>query len=282
MRHIQLPVANKTAQVNAALVQATADWVLVTDADALLPPGILKSLVSVALSDRGVGAVGAAVKPEPGHAVEKLHWRMMNGMRLRESQAFHVTILAAPCYLFQRSAVPRLPEDVVADDAYVGLAVARGGRRVACLTDEVMETRSPSSLIELLWHKERKARACLREVLRCWRHRDEMSEESGRFVMWRLTQHALAPAVAAIALLAGLAWLVQSFGAAGLGVSILALTLLLIAGQVTPARPMWEACTLTVLLWSALIIGLFRYPWAGLSGSLPRVVAAPREERGAA
>ena len=132
---IQLPRADKTAQLNAALATSTAEWVLVTDADALLPRGILKRLVGVASADPRIGSVGAAVNPEPARPIEKLHWRMLNALRLREGEAFHATILAGPCYLFRRSLVTSIPDDVVADDAqplllralHPGLRLVRGG-----------------------------------------------------------------------------------------------------------------------------------------------------------
>src|SRR5690606_7259509 len=93
--------ANKVAQLNEALARVRASWVLVTDADARMPPGTLDALLAAA-RDPQVGVVGTPVVPSRPHPLDGWHWRLSNWIRRVERRAGGTTGLAvAPCYLFR-------------------------------------------------------------------------------------------------------------------------------------------------------------------------------------
>jgi cellulose synthase/poly-beta-1,6-N-acetylglucosamine synthase-like glycosyltransferase len=270
---IHIPVANKTAQINAAVAASTAEWLLLTDADARLPARVLQTMIATALTRPSIGAVGSAVEPESAHPLERRHWRMLNAMRLRESESFQTTVLSGSCLLFHRSVVGVLPDDVTADDMYLPLAAALSGRLVACVPDTVIDQRSPIWLVDLFWHKERKARACLKEALRFWPERHRMAAVSRPFLFWRLVQLAAMPCLLALGLVFGSIWFVQTLGPLNAGIALVCLAALAFAGRRVPAlRPLWEAVALCVLLWAVLLTALARYPWAELSAAIPRLV----------
>jgi cellulose synthase/poly-beta-1,6-N-acetylglucosamine synthase-like glycosyltransferase len=160
--------SNKTAQVGAALREySQADWVLMTDADALLPPDIIEQLVSTAAADTTVGVVGTAVRPTRAHVLEQLHWQIADWLRARECRSGSAALVAAPCYLARREFMANMPADTVADDVHVACRAMTAGRRVWFLHSAVVrELRSPGTLPELLAHKYRKADAYLREIFR--------------------------------------------------------------------------------------------------------------------
>jgi len=165
-RSISVPIANKAHQLNVALRQARAEWVLVTDADARLPRQTLQTLVLTTLQDPMLGAVGTPVRPAGAHPIERAHWQISNCIRRLEAAVGLGSLLMAPCYLFRRALVPAFPDDVVADDVHVALAVAAAGWRVGLVPVTVRELRTPRSLPELVWHKQRKLAAYWRELLR--------------------------------------------------------------------------------------------------------------------
>ena len=169
---LQAGVADKTAQLNLVLPQCRGAWILVTDADARLPPDTLERLVAEGESDSRVGAVGATVHPLGAHPWERLHWQVADRVRLSEGARGSASIVTAPCYLLRRGLVPSLPEDVAADDVHVAFRASAAGWRVSFIAADVAELRSPATLAEMLRHKHRKAAAYLRELIRFFPRRN--------------------------------------------------------------------------------------------------------------
>ena len=95
---IRFPTASKTAQLNAALRRAEAEWVMVTDADARLPEETLQLMMAAGEVDPLVGVVGAPVDPARPHALEALHWRLGNYLRRREGRCGCASLVAGPCF----------------------------------------------------------------------------------------------------------------------------------------------------------------------------------------
>jgi glycosyltransferase involved in cell wall biosynthesis len=165
-RLVRSAVAGKTAQLNAALAHATSDWVLVTDADALLPADAIEALRAAAHA-HGAAVAGMPVVPLAAHPLERLHWELANALRVSEHDRGSSGLVVGPCYMFARDLFDRFPDDVVADDVYVSLAALTADRPIAlAAADVVVETRSPRTLRGLIAHKLRKADAYLHEVRR--------------------------------------------------------------------------------------------------------------------
>ena len=156
---------DKTAQLSEAMrAHPEAEWILVTDADALLAPDTLDRLMHAAGAN--VGVVGASVRPADAHELESLHWRATDWLRAREFDRGSAGIVAAPCYLARREHLEDLPANTIADDVHVACRAMAAGQRVAHSDAVVIELRSPRRLGDLLRHKLRKADAYLREIFR--------------------------------------------------------------------------------------------------------------------
>src|SRR3954452_4569148 len=156
---------NKTLQLNDALrLNSSEEWVLVTDADALLEPETLERMLDVVAADARVAVVGSHVRPAAAHALESLLWSATDWLRARESDRGSAGIVAAPCYLAHRDVLAHMPDDTIADDVHVTCRAMLAGRRIGHAANaSVTELRSPRTLLALLRHKYRKAR---REVAR--------------------------------------------------------------------------------------------------------------------
>lgn len=284
-RLLTLAAADKVAQLNAALGRSDADWLLVTDADARLPPDTLLTLVRRATAAPDVAVVGAAVEPAHAHALERLHWRISNHLRLRESARGAASIVTGPCYLFARDLLARLPGDVVADDVHVALAAAADGRRVAFVEARVVEQRAPRALAELFAHKRRKADAYLREVFRFLPRVGRMPRAARAVFLWRAAQLLLVPAlsVAAILSTAELVWQAQLPVAAGAALALVCAPVgaLLWLGRRGPAD-LALGVALAALLVAVLLTALAGYPFSRQTACYPKLATRlqhPTEEQ---
>lgn len=199
---LRLPVAHKTAQLNAALRRSTAEWVLVTDADARLPRETLRALIGTALVDPSLGALGSLVEPVTAHPLEHLHWSLSNGVRRAEAAAGCASMVAAPCYLVRRAIVPSLPGDVVADDVHVALASCAAGWRTGLVEARVRELRTPVRLTELFGHKVRKTEFYIRELLRFLPSIGRMQPLARLLLLSRLAHLTLLPVLGVVAAIA--------------------------------------------------------------------------------
>ncbi len=198
---LAIDVADKAAQLNAALDRSTADWVLVTDADARMPAGTLLAMIEQTRKRPGVAVVGALAST-PGHEIERLHWRLSNWIRRRESRFGTTGLVVATCYLFRRGLIDRFPDDCAADDVHVACRAAATGARVGLAEVTVVEIRSPSSGWGVLRHKVRRTRGYLREVLRFLPALSRMPWASRAIFGWRALALFGIPVLTAAALLA--------------------------------------------------------------------------------
>lgn len=276
----RLGLANKTAQLNAALARSTGEWVLVTDADAQLRPDTLAGLVAAGEADPDLAVVGVPVEPARAHSLERLHWAIANRLRQQESRRGFASIVTAPCYLFRRSLLKNFPEDVVADDVHVALAAAAAGRRVGLVATPVTELRSPAALADFYRHKRRKADAYLREVFRFAPHLGTMRPAARHVFLWRAA-HLVAAPVLAGATLIGLGGWLCSAGSLSL-THVLAGTVALAASACLSARYKPILLLLPALgtvLMAALLSALITYPFSRQTACYPKIASRVLPER---
>jgi cellulose synthase/poly-beta-1,6-N-acetylglucosamine synthase-like glycosyltransferase len=184
---IRTGLRNKATQLNAGLARATADFILVTDADARLEPDALTRLIAAARADETVGVAGVPVSPlaTEAHPAEHLHWRLLNWMHRQEARRGSASIVTGPCYLMRRGIVSRIPEGVVADDVFVSCSAAAKGFRVAWVDTLVTELRAPRTAREMLQYRRRRGAAYLREVLRFLPRTLRMTPPARGIFLWR-------------------------------------------------------------------------------------------------
>lgn len=266
--------ADKAAQMNVALAVSTADWVLVTDADALMPPETLRLVVQEASSSPAIEVVGTLAST-PGHELEEVHWRVSNWIRRRERRFGTTGLVIATCYLFRRSLVDRFPADCAADDVHVACRAAAAGSRVGLAEVTVLEMRAPSSVGGILRHKTRRTRGYLREVLRFLPAVPQMPAPMRAVFVWR----ALALLGIPIATVGSMVPVVMATTGGHLTVEIVLaiLSCLIIAVGTVWAigryRPQHGSAVVvcSALTLAILSLALLSYPFARKTASLKRV-----------
>jgi cellulose synthase/poly-beta-1,6-N-acetylglucosamine synthase-like glycosyltransferase len=264
---------NKTAQILAALhASPTEDWVLVTDADALLAPDTLLRLMSVMASDAAAGVVGAHVIPCDAHALESLHWRFADWLRERECARGSAAIVTAPCYLTERPFLAGMPADALADDIHVACSAMLAGRRVGHASARVLELRSPRSVTALLRHKFRKADAYLREIFRFLPQAHRMPPPIRTMFLWRAALLTLVPLAAILALLFAAAALILDGASLPVDPAAAPLALTLLAMALPQGRRLLRFGALAALLTAVSAAALLRYPFSRQTASFPKIV----------
>jgi cellulose synthase/poly-beta-1,6-N-acetylglucosamine synthase-like glycosyltransferase len=278
---LELSVADKITQLNAALALGSAPWVLVTDADARLPRGVLPALIAAGEADPAVAAVGTAVTPRAAHRLEQLYWRASNRLRRLEARLGCASIVIAGCYAFRRELLARFPDDVLADDVHVALRAAAAGRRVAHVAEpEVSDLRAPHALSDLLQHKRRKAHGYLREVLRFLPRVASMRAAAGVVFLWRAGLLLAAPPLLALGGLA-LAALLLEAGRADPPAALAAIAVTFVCGvSARRGRRVGAWLALGGLLAGVQLAALLGHPFARLRSCHPRVRSAVEPARG--
>lgn len=175
----------KPAQVTAGLERIRTEWVLVTDADARLPHGVLKSMVELAQADERVGLVGTPIHPMGDNPFDRAHWTMANWLRRLERKWGTAGLVVGPCYLARRELLAALGWGTVVDDVYVSCRALLGGYRIELTSLPVRELRAPVGGRELLRHKLRKAMGYLRETARALPHAEARNFATSIMVLWR-------------------------------------------------------------------------------------------------
>jgi cellulose synthase/poly-beta-1,6-N-acetylglucosamine synthase-like glycosyltransferase len=276
---IRFPTASKTAQLNAALRRAEAEWVMVTDADARLPEETLQLMMAAGEVDPLVGVVGAPVDPARPHALEALHWRLGNYLRRREGRCGCASLVAGPCFVFRRALLDAWPDDVVADDMHATFTAMASGRRVSLIDVAVTELRSPQGLGGLIWLKFRRAHAYLREVFRFLPRVSTMTSTARAVFLWRAAHLILLPLLLVATGGLGLAWLghVMTAPAAILWAGAVGGAAAVASWRSRVARSLVTVFALGALIVPTLLLALAAQPLWRQTAAFPKVATARRE-----
>ena len=157
----------KINQINFILPQVDTEIIVCTDMDALLEKNVLKEFIKTFQADDEVAVVGAKIIPENSSDLEAQYWESQNAVRLLESEVHSSSIVIAPCYAFKRSLLSSFPDDCIADDIYISFLANSQRQKVKYIAAAVVhETRTPTTLNQLITHKFRKGNAYQIELLR--------------------------------------------------------------------------------------------------------------------
>lgn len=164
---IKTNLKNKIKQINKALLDVEAEFIVVSDVDAKLDTKTIKRLVCELTNNPKVAVVGAHTYPQKTISIDNIYWQKQNQIRVLESKTLSSSIVIASCYVFKKSLLRQFPETVIADDIYIAFLAQASGFRVAYTEDPLAkELRSPQIIKEFLRHKFRKTHAYMIEIFR--------------------------------------------------------------------------------------------------------------------
>jgi cellulose synthase/poly-beta-1,6-N-acetylglucosamine synthase-like glycosyltransferase len=258
---LRTEAVGKPAQMTAGLGRTRTDWVLVTDADAQLPDGLLKSMVKLAQANGSVGLVGTPIHPMSDDPFDWAHWTMANWLRRLERKCGTAGLVVGPCYLARRELLAVLGWGTVADDVYVSCRALLGGHRIELTSLPVRELRAPVGGRELFRHKLRKAMGYVRETARALPHAEAHNFATSAMFFWRAGLLIGLP----VALWGSVAGAVASFGWSHTSVAVVILLVAFWRLTVRGARdPLTRAAAIVatplltaVVLTAAILLLLF-------------------------
>jgi cellulose synthase/poly-beta-1,6-N-acetylglucosamine synthase-like glycosyltransferase len=178
----------KMGAMQRAMERVRHDVVVFTDAENLLGHDSLRELLKP-LEDPRVGAVNGAFRPTGGaesvSTGERLYWRYEDAVKHAEANVGSLTSILGALLAVRTELVPPLPAHVINDDFYLGMQVARQGRRVAYAAGAVTWEAGASSLGG---DASRRARmtAGRWQTVRHWR---QILPTGSPLVMWQVLSH---------------------------------------------------------------------------------------------
>ena len=197
VRLVRCPRSGKINQINRVLPLLRGDIVVNSDVDARLERDTLECIAAEFAAHPAAAVVGACCSPAGGLKIEQCYWTAQNRCRLMESNVAFASVVIAGCYAFRRELLSQIPEDVVADDAYVAaLANSQGYETIYSQRAAARELRAPQTLFDFLTHKFRKSNAVLRETLRFAYRMPDLSPRWRLILLTRLGQLLCLPWVA--------------------------------------------------------------------------------------
>lgn len=178
----------KAGAMTRAMARVRHDIVVFTDAENCLDKAALTELVTP-LSDPTVGAVNGTFVPHGGAEVvsvgERLYWRYEDAVKRAEANVGSLTSILGALLAIRTELVPDLPAQLINDDFYLGMQVARRGLRVAYAPRAVT---SESGAATLRGDATRRARMTAGRWQTVVHWREILPTRSPR-VMWQVVSH---------------------------------------------------------------------------------------------
>lgn len=209
----------KTAAVVLALEkiyqsESIPDLVFMTDADAILEPGCLGSLLSW-FSDEEYGAVGATPIRKNALESEKVHRDMFSMLREYESNVGSTSMLEGSGLVWRSNLISpsELFPDSNADDAQIASIVLSKGMRVIQDPNAKFTDFAPTNSSEQFRQKKRRGQGLIVNFLRSRRsilsNKDKISRATIRNFKMNYYFHVIAPITSLVFVITGIARYVQ-------------------------------------------------------------------------
>ncbi len=146
----------KPAALNQAIKHATQNLLLLTDGDVEVQPGAVHALLK-AMNTQEVGiATGKVVSTNP-HTTCLGYWAYLLTEAFHELRRKNQAIATGYLYLIRKSLIPRLPEDTLADDAYISHHVLSKKKKLVYVPEARVHVKYPTTLPDWLRQKKRTA-----------------------------------------------------------------------------------------------------------------------------
>ena len=161
---LELPPGGKVAALNAAVAQATGDFLAFSDANSVWAPDALRRLVA-ALADPAVAYVCGQVRfTDPdGNNLEGAYWRYEMAVRGMESRLGGITAGNGAIYAVRREAYLTLPPAGSHDLSFPFLLAKRGARSLYEPAAQATEKMVPT--IEGEWARKRRMMVGLWDIV---------------------------------------------------------------------------------------------------------------------
>jgi glycosyltransferase involved in cell wall biosynthesis len=117
VRLLELPRQGKNAAMNAAVAIASREVLAFSDADTLLPPGVLRLLVAP-LCDPTVGGVASDYRyptSNEGEQGERAYWSFDRTLKVVQSRSWSTSSITGGFYVIRRSLYQTIPSGVLDD-----------------------------------------------------------------------------------------------------------------------------------------------------------------------
>jgi cellulose synthase/poly-beta-1,6-N-acetylglucosamine synthase-like glycosyltransferase len=132
---LDLERGGKAKTLNTAAAAATRQILVLTDANAILAPGALRTLAEN-FADPTVGGVSANERRQPGTAVsgaglgERLYWEYDKWLKLAESRVGSMVSASGSLYALRRELFRPIQDPAATDDFAISTQVVRAGHRL--------------------------------------------------------------------------------------------------------------------------------------------------------
>jgi cellulose synthase/poly-beta-1,6-N-acetylglucosamine synthase-like glycosyltransferase len=148
----------------------SGEIVVITDADAIWEKDALRKLVS-SFSDSSVGAVtGKQVLLNPNQSLmtgfEKSYRSVFDVLRIGETRIDSTPIFNGPLMAFRSSLLEPIPEDTIADDSHLAVAVRKKGFRSVYASNALFYEYAPPTPRSRFAQKLRRAQGLVQLFLR--------------------------------------------------------------------------------------------------------------------
>ncbi|TQM64524.1 glycosyltransferase family 2 protein [Humibacillus xanthopallidus] len=184
-------VRDRTGKMGAmqrAMRRVRHDIVVFTDAENILDPHALTELLTP-FCDPDVGAVNGAFRPVGGSETvgtgERLYWRYEDAIKRAEANVGSLTSILGALFAIRTDLVPQLPVQLINDDFFLGMHVARRGFKVAYASGAVTWESGAASLTGDAVRRARMT-AGRWQTVRHWR---EILPIHSPVVMWQVLSH---------------------------------------------------------------------------------------------
>jgi cellulose synthase/poly-beta-1,6-N-acetylglucosamine synthase-like glycosyltransferase len=143
---------------NVILSHSSSEMIVLVSADALPEPGALLKLVS-ALHD-GVGGVSARAIPINGvkgivNFASTFIWELHHATNSYLSDSGELSLLGGDMIAIKSGIVKAIPEFIINDDAYLGVAIKRQGYKIINVPASIIKIYGPSTITDYIRQRER-------------------------------------------------------------------------------------------------------------------------------
>ncbi len=173
VRVLRLPRGGKAAALNALSARVEADILVLSDADPLLAPGSLSTLIAP-FDDPHIGAVAGEVesaKGAGGGRFDRLYRAYESGLREAEDRLFGCVSADGGLLAIRRNLMPHVPPDGT-DDFHISTAAVAAGKRIAFARHAVAIEQPIAGGAKTM---RRRVRITVRGLTALWRRRGLMN-----------------------------------------------------------------------------------------------------------